>query len=351
MPRKFAVIVITFVIVVVVIELQSWIFMTIAMRLGKLRLFPADLFAQVTDQQLERSFGQLGWPNNDAPRSAPTLLQDRARCGSAFGDSMTRGAEVADDQAWAHLLSQRLGCAVANYGVNAYGLDQAVLRYERIAPEGKVVIVGLYIEMLRRQVAASWTFYAPTVNPVYASIKPYFTLEGEDLRLHPIPNPLTRESIASHHSHDYFMQHVWTPLKFPYTLQALRAAYVKVAIDDGGYDEFWNETHPSGSGILARRLISRLVRAAQGRNSSVALVMMTQLDRLSTEISHYNQFANDMRRHGDVCVIDTQPMLREQARLRGWRALAAPKMHYNALGNAIVAEAVAEGLTRCGISP
>jgi hypothetical protein len=352
MPRKFTFVIVTFVIVVLSIELQSWIFTTIAMWRGNLHFFPADFFAKVTDQQLARSsrLGQFGWPDNDVPRHAPTLSPDRGRCGSAFGDSLTRSAEVGDEEAWVHLLSQRLGCVVANYGVNAYGLDQAVLRYERIAPEGKVVIVGLYIEMLRRQMAASWTFYLGSEPPVYSNIKPYFTVEGEDLRLHLIPNPLTRESIATHHSHDYFMQRIWTPVKFPYTLPALRAAYVSVARADG-YDEFWSEAHRSGSGILARRLISRLIRAAQGHNSRVVLVLMTHVDRLETEISHYKQFGDDMRRQGDLCVIDTQTKLREQARLRGWQALAAPHKHYNALGNAIIAEAVAEGLTRCGMSP
>jgi hypothetical protein len=348
MAKKFTFVVVMAVIVAVVVELQSWIFITIAMRLGKLHFFPADIFARVTDQQLARSFGQLGWPDYVVPRSAPTL-PDRARCGSAFGDSMTRSAEVADEHAWVHLLSQSLGCVVANYGVNGYGLDQAVLRYEQLAPEGKVVILGLFIEMLRRQLAASWTFYASSHTAVYSNIKPYFTLEGQDLRLHPIPKPLTRDAIASHHAHDYFRSHVWTPAKFPYTLQALRAAYVPLARADE-YDKHWSEAHPSGSGILARRLIDRLVRAAQERGSRVALVLMTHVNRLESEISYYNEFADDMRRR-DVCVIDTRAMLREQARAHGWRALAAPNMHYNALGNAIIAETVAAGLARCGISP
>jgi hypothetical protein len=351
MSRKFMFVIVTVVIAVLLIELQSWIFISIAMWRGKLNFFPADLFAQVTDQQLARSFGELGWPNDDVPRSAPTLSPDRGRCGSAFGDSLTRGAEVKDEEAWVHLLSQRLGCVIANYGVNGYGLDQAVLRYERLAPEGKLVIIGLYIEMLRRQMAASWTFYATSDAAVYSNTKPYFTLDGEGLRLHPIPSPLTRDSIASHHAHDYFRQHVWTPVKFPYTLPALRAAYLKAAGGADEYDKHWSEAHRSGSGILARRLISRLVRNAQGRNSRVALVLMTHIDRLETDISHYKQFAEDMRRRGDLCMIDTQAKLREQARLDGWQALAAPQKHYNALGNAIIAETVAEGLARCGISP
>jgi len=67
---------------------------------------------------------------------------------------MTYGAEVEDEEAWVHLLSVRLGCTVANYAVPAYGLDQAVLRYEHSATEGKFVIVGVFLEMIRRTVAS-----------------------------------------------------------------------------------------------------------------------------------------------------------------------------------------------------
>jgi hypothetical protein len=347
---------ITFGIVVLAIELQSWIFATIATRFGVLHFFSTDLFSRVSDEELRRysPYSELGWPKNDEPRPAPAPPQGRARCGSAFGDSMTWGGEVEEDQAWVHLLSQRLVCVVANYGVSGYGLDQAVLRYERIAPSGKLVIAGLFIEMLRRQMAASWTFYASAEPPFYSNIKPYFTLEGEGLRLHPIPKPLTRESIAFHHRHDYYMQHVWTPAKFPYTLQVLHAAYVRVARADEYRlltDEYWSEAHSSGSGVMARRLVDRLVRKAQGHDSRAALVLMPHVDRLLTDSPHYRQFADDMRRRGDVCVIDTHAALRERARSLGPSGLAAANRHYNALGNVVIADTVAEGLRRCGISP
>jgi hypothetical protein len=351
MTRKLAFASVTFVLVVLVIELQSWIFSTIATRRGILHFYRTDLFSRMTDEQLERGrgAGPLGWPRDDAPRAAPTL-PDFSPCGVAFGDSMTFGGEVEDDQAWVHLLSQRLRCVVVNYGVSGYGLDQAVLRYERVAPAGEIVILGLFVEMLRRQMAASWTFYASSEPPFYSNIKPYFTLDGEGLRLHPIPQPMTRETVASHHAHDYFMQHVWTGLEFPYTLQALHAIYVRVARADEYRlltDAYWSESHPSGSGIMARRLVDRLVRGARNSNSKVVLVMMQHVDRLASESPHYRRFADDMRRRGDVCVIDTLGVLRDEARAVGPAALAAPNKHYNARGNAIIADAVAAGLARC----
>ena len=354
MPRKVAFWIVTCILVVLVIELLAWVSATVPTRRG-LHMFPGDLFAQLPQAKLESEAprSELGWPGNDEPRpqgQTPHL----PRCGSAFGDSMTRGSEVEPHETWIHELSQRFGCYIANYAMGAYGLDQAVLRYERIAPTDKLVILGLFSEMLRRQMGASWTFYA-AIRPVdYSRIKPYFTLDGHGLRLHPIPKPLTRDAIAAHHANDYFMHHVWTARKFPYTLQVLRAGYKRVVRpDEYRYypDEYWSESHPSGSGILARRLVSRFVDGVQKQNGKVALVLIPPAEFLEHHNPHYTRFVDDMHRRGDVCVIETQPGLSEQTRKIGPKALEAPLGHYNVPGNVVIADIVEAGLSRCGIAP
>jgi hypothetical protein len=344
--------IITVLLLLVMIELMSWGFAAVATRFAILHFYPADIFAHVTADQLAQSANSngIGWPSNDEPRSAPA--EAGSVCGSAFGDSFTFGGEVEEHETWVHLLSRRVGCTVRNYGVSGYGLDQAVLRYERIVPEGNLVVLGLFTEMPRRSVAASWTFYASAEPPVYSNLKPYFTPWGEDLRLHPIPEPVTRESIAAHHAHDYFMNNVWTAYKFPHTFQMLRALYLRV-LRAAEYrlltDSFWGEAHASQSGILTRRLVDRLVRSAHGRSKHIVVILMEHVDRLPADTPHYGKFADDLRGRGDVCVIDTKPVLRRQAGMVGRQALRAPKRHYNALGNRVIAEAVAAGLERCGI--
>jgi hypothetical protein len=344
--------IITFLMVVGVIELMSWGFVVLATRIGALHFYPPDLFARLPDDQLTkgaRSNG-LGWPSNDNPRAVP--VEAGPVCASAFGDSFTFALEVEDGETWAHLLSRRSGCTIRNYGVNGYGFDQAVLRYEHIAPKDDVVIFGLIVEGPRRSVAASWTFYGGGQPPVYSNIKPYFTVAGEDLRLHPIPAPLTREAIAAHHANDYYMRRGWTTPGFPNVLQVARATY-RTAMRMLEYrrqtDTFWGAAHPSGSGILMRRLVDRVVRTSGGRNKHVAIVLMPIPDQFSQKTPHYERFAADLRRRGDVCVIDTAPTVRAQARQVGVAALSAPGKHLNALGNRVVAEAVAAELDRCGI--
>ena len=76
-----------------------------------------------------------------------------------FGDSFTAGDEVRDDETWGHQLEMKLNQAgirteVLNFGVNAYGMDQAFLRWQKIgrgyAPD--IVIFGFQPENLQRNV-------------------------------------------------------------------------------------------------------------------------------------------------------------------------------------------------------
>jgi hypothetical protein len=344
---KFAVLMA--ILVIAVIELQAWAFVRLAMWSGALRFYSADVFMRTSDEQLARS---AGWPGNDKPRAAPS--GQKPVCGSAFGDSLTYGAEVEDHETWIHLLSVRLGCSIANHAVPAYGLDQAVLRYEGSATQGKFVILGVFLEMIRRSVAASWTFYAPLHPMVVYQVKPYFSLDGEHLRLHPIPSPLTREAVAVHHLGDYYMREVATVAKFPHALAAARGIQLRLARTDDyrrHTEKYFDPAHPSGSGILARRLIDRLAQAARGRNARLAVVLVPSAGRLLTDDIWTGEFARDLADRGDICVIDVKPVLREYARSLGGKVPTAPQGHYTAAANRWIADGVAAGLGACGLPP
>ena len=191
----------------IAVEIQSYAFGKLSIANGNsFQFYQPDVF-DLSPEQLanENTASRLGWQLN-VPRPQSSELSPS--CGSAFGDSMTRGDEVKDDEAWLHLLSERLGCNVQNFGVGGYGLDQAALRYELGTPPGNFVILGLFIEMLRRDLAASWTFYrGPAQNnlPTYAVTKPMYVIENDRLELIPRPTqPVTRQAIVQHHRRDSF---------------------------------------------------------------------------------------------------------------------------------------------------
>jgi len=350
-PRNFQLGFALAVIIIAFAEIQSWAFVHAAMYFGAFRFYSPDILTRVTDEQLRRAVVQrpLGWPKDDSPRPAP--FEPGRVCGAAFGDSMTYGAEVKPEEAWVHLLSLRLGCTVRNYGEIAYGLDQAVLRFERVPTEGQFVILGVIPEMVRRSVAASWTFYSSMDLQL---VKPYFTLDGHGLRLHTIPDPLTRESVLTHHADDYFMQKVFTPATFPFTVAALREIYFLIT----GFDYYWRDReeyldpeHPSGSGVLARRLIARFAQVARLRNARLAIVLIPDARRVLIDTPFEHQFAGDLRGSGDACVIDLKPALRPHVQELGGTMPRAPAGHYTALGNRWVAEAVHSELLACGLAP
>ena len=97
----------------------------------------------------------------------------------ALGDSMTEGYAVGNDETWPAHLERLTGRRVLNAGVRGYGLDQIVLRAERIVPELKpstVVLAFIADDILRTALSVR-----------DARGKPYFIPEGEGLALHNVP--------------------------------------------------------------------------------------------------------------------------------------------------------------------
>jgi hypothetical protein len=110
--------------------------------------------------------------NRDRPPATGPLIV-------AFGDSMTEGFAVGNDETWPAHLERLTGRHVLNAGVRGYGLDQIVLRAERIVPEAHpstVVLAFIADDILRTALAVR-----------DAKGKPYFVPDGEGLALRNVP--------------------------------------------------------------------------------------------------------------------------------------------------------------------
>jgi len=155
-------------------------------------------------RHVERSFDpDLGWlrlpgsTGQDRTSSGPAAFHINAEGGrvnpgfdgaaslvAAVGDSFTFCRLVNDNETWPHLLSQRLNTNVLNFGVGNYGLDQALIRLERLLPQmhSHVIIMGVVPETMAR-VHSYWKHYFEYGNVL--AFKPRFTLEKGALRHHP----------------------------------------------------------------------------------------------------------------------------------------------------------------------
>ena len=141
----------------------------------------------------------LGWTNRFQENSAgmrddreypPVPAPDIIRL-SAFGDSFTFGADVGLYQSWAKQLdAMNPQLEVLNYGVGAYGLDQAYLRYLQVGAEyaPKVILIGYMSENISRNVNVFRAFYTKSYRNVIFT-KPRFTLRDDDLVL--LENPVS----------------------------------------------------------------------------------------------------------------------------------------------------------------
>ncbi|MFN4017782.1 MAG: SGNH/GDSL hydrolase family protein [Reyranella sp.] len=112
--------------------------------------------------------------NREGPPATGTLIV-------AFGDSMTEGFAVGDDETWPAALERLTGRPVLNAGVRGYGLDQMVLRAERLVPDLKPSTIVL-------------AFIADDISRTALSVrdfrgKPYFMPDGDGLALRNVPVP------------------------------------------------------------------------------------------------------------------------------------------------------------------
>jgi hypothetical protein len=146
----------------------------------------------------------LGWVNISEANTAG-MRDDREYEGvprrgtiriSAFGDSFTYGSDVALGETWAKqlgLLNPSL--EVLNYGVGAYGLDQAYLRYRRVGTDYRphIVFIGYMSENIARHVNVFRPFYTSSYRDVIFT-KPRFRVNGDALVL--LENPIA--TLADH---------------------------------------------------------------------------------------------------------------------------------------------------------
>lgn len=110
---------------------------------------------------------------------------------ATFGDSFTFGGDVADRFAYPEVLARLdAGLEVENYGVPAYGLDQAFLRYQREgrARPPQIVVIGFMAENIFRDVSVFRPFYRPPTELPLA--KPRFLPGLPDPTL--VENPMPR---------------------------------------------------------------------------------------------------------------------------------------------------------------
>jgi hypothetical protein len=110
----------------------------------------------VTFFHSKRFDANLGWDYRPPVRN---YLENKVFLAQAYGDSFVLSGH--GGITWQEAFENITGEAILNFGVGGYGLDQAVLKFERYSSEypTRIAILGLYNQTFRRALSYYTRYY------------------------------------------------------------------------------------------------------------------------------------------------------------------------------------------------
>lgn len=256
MAKKYLVYPLWLVLVLAILEFSFWAFFTFAYATPASTAANANLASlirAIPQKDLERFIaGQydpyLGWNNGPdvAYQHEGTQYmtsKDRIRVNphesdivriSTYGDSFTFGDEVENDETFPYFLSQLTNSNVINYGVSAYGTDQALRKLENNLRHGQktdIVVLEFIQDSIKRNMNMYLVFKYGFENWTRYMFKPMLH-EGPD-GYEWVGNPLgkltsTSDVLKAYEAskrYDWFYQHPHPDLAFPYTVSAVKTVW------------------------------------------------------------------------------------------------------------------------------
>ena len=301
----------------------------------------------------------LGWRNPQITRSAAQVGSEA--WAQSYGDSFTFCSEVEPEDSWQRRFAKLSGKTILNMGVPGYGLDQAILAFERYGKDypASHVILGLNRHLYRRAHSYySWHFFEHSYKFLYV-FKPIFIELGGAYRLIPPPcdNPQCLERILklgepTHEQflrgHDYwYRQNLARPINaFPHAFTVFNLLKLK-----------WQDRHRSGdpryqyfvddqrSFKLVHYLLERFAAQCRGSGQTPLFLLLyapSDLEAMKRDGRGDGQLI-DYLAQKKYAVVDTSAYIFQQRpRDSAFEDLAAPEGHFNARGNELIARALFE---------
>ena len=248
----------------------------------------------------------LGWPapgtrghgeiDASGSRLVPAFPDPATRnCVAIFGDSYTWGLEVSPEEAYGNVLARSLDCRVANFGVGGYGTDQALLRYEQLQPQARVIVLGFFSDDIVRDVNQDRAFLDNT--PL--GLKPRFLVKNGTLVLVPLPTMTENQyghigtAATTLLPYDYFRPggpSGLVSLRFPFTVSAIRALWhyrVRAALrHEASYAEFYRPENSSGALEVTVAILRQFVATARGRGQVPLVLLIPDVKDLESLRAH-----------------------------------------------------------------
>ena len=214
-----------------------------------------------------------------------------------FGDSFTAGYDVNDDEVWGHQLEIALNQAgiraeVLNFGVGAYGMGQAYLRWQSLGRrfEPDIVIFGFQPENLNRNVNVFRQLMHASGPPFS---KPRFVLTNQQLELINSPTLPPEQLIAAFEdfgnhplaSYEFYYRSRYVASKWwtPSRVASLFFAALKENEDDSA-----NYGPDSEGGLLGKAIVDAFAKDVLGQDAAFVVLNLPIRSHL---IRHFNGIA------------------------------------------------------------
>ena len=230
---------------------------------------------------------------------------------ATYGDSFTYCAEVGDSDTWQTFLASKIQSNVLNFGVGAFGTDQAFLKYKKHESiVTKVVILCIYPENISRIVNIYRPFYM--YKEANGLTKPRFILEGDKFQMLQNPvgttdemiNLLNLQFVRNLGKLDswYQLDQKLTPISFPYMVSLL--PYRRPILEQINLSaskvmpnffkpvfpwNFYDETEPFA---IMTHIVDSFVETAQLRGSIPIILIMPHKDQI-LELQDYGRSRHD----------------------------------------------------------
>jgi len=213
----------------------------------------------------------------DFPKGTPLIM--------TFGDSFTFGDNVADHETWPAHLERLTGYQVLNAGVSSYGLDQSIMRAEKLVPLYKPDII--VVSMINDDVARA----AQKVQ--HGVPKPYYVIADDKLALRNVPILLKQNMNL-----DLFR----TVFGYSYIAHSFMNRFFTEYWWAGTMEDF--QYVDTNRNRLAELLFDKLNELAIKNNTRAIVMFQIMNKNISVDIStidNYKNYIGSNLNHVDIC--------------------------------------------------
>lgn len=309
----------------------------------------------------KRFDADLGW---DYRPPVHNYLENKVFLSQAYGDSFVLSGN--GGITWQEAFENITGEAILNFGVGGYGLDQAVLKFERYSSEypTRIAILGLYRQTFRRALSYHAYHYFKHVEFKF-TFKPFFVEKGLRYTLYKPPctdascmwdvlydpDNAVRKILSSQ---DYwYRNNMGKPeLRFPRILKYIRTlpAIWRDSRWGRGSENYYFVNNKSLE--LTKYLVKRFVVHAE-RNGMVPICILLYSSRdlvVQKSSPQHNNSLVDFLKTEQILYVDTGKYILERySEDDDFQSLGAPDGHLNNRGDRMVAAALAQGLAEMGL--